>query len=219
MTAEQQNLIETHLELAKALAAKVRRRAGLPRYVESAELEGWALLGLTEAADRFEADRGVPFGAFAQRRIVGAVLNGIGKMHQAPESARQKARRLARQQDTLPEDTHPAETRLAAADRIVRTIERAGTSVIVQKLGEVPEAVCHDDPSEAAADREAKDQLRGAIAELPELLRNVMTLYYFEDRSMSEVGQALGISTPTVCRRHKDALAMLGASMNIAAAA
>jgi RNA polymerase sigma factor for flagellar operon FliA len=213
MNTATQRLIEEHLDYAKALAAKVRRRAGLPRHVETAELEGWALLGLTQAAERFDAGRGVPFGAFAQRRIVGAVLNGLGKMHQAPESARQKARRLERLQDTLPEVEAGQVAPEAAADQLARSIDRAGACVLVQRLGGPSEALSGDDPVAACEEREARGRLREAVAGLPELLRKVMTLYYFEDKSMAEVGEELRISTPTVCRRHKDALAKLAASL------
>lgn len=209
MNAQTQRLIQEHIPYAKALAAKVRRRAGLPRRVEMQELEGWALLGLTEAAQRFDASRGIPFGAYAQRRIVGAVLNGIGKMHQATESVRQKARRLARLQDTLPEVDGPAVEAQDAASQLIRSIDRAGSSVLMQRWGDAAEAVCLDDPAEDVAHEESLDRLRGAIAELDEQTRRVVTLYYFEDKSMAEVGQALDISAPTVCRRHREALQKL----------
>ena len=207
---DSQTLIREHEDYARRLAAKVRKQAGLPRYVEQQELEGWALLGLSEAASRFDAGRGVPFGAYAKRRIVGAVLNGIGKMHQAPESARQKARRLARSQDALPDWPEGAVETESAATQLVRSISAVGASIWVQRLGEAAEPVEHQTPDAVAQRREARRRLHAALRRLEPGQRRLMRMYYFQEKSMAEVGRVLGVSTPTVCRRHKDALNTLG---------
>ena len=208
--AQREQLVEDHRGYARGLAAKVRRKAGLPRYVEQQELEGWALLGLVEAGSRFEPERGVPFGAYAQRRIIGSVLNGIGKMHQAPESARQRVRRLARLQDVLPDFEVGAVPEESASTRLARSIRAAGASILIQRMGEGPEPTCDASPADAAMDRELHGRLRDAMSTLNAQQVRVMRMYYFEDKSMAEVGQAMGISTPTVCRRHKEALVALG---------
>lgn len=152
----------------------------------------------------------MPFGAYAKRRIVGAVLNGIGKMHQAPESARQKARRLARAQDALPEMEDGRIEAESASSQLARSIAATGASILVQRLGDGPEPACRDSPAEAAIQREVRGRLQSALASLNQQQSRLMRMYYFQDKSMAEVGQALGISTPTVCRRHKEALLTLG---------
>ena len=208
-TEDPQELARQHDGYARRLAAKVRRQAGLPRYVEQQELEGWALLGLSEAASRFDPARGVPFGAYAKRRIVGAVLNGIGKMHQAPESARQKARRLARSQDALPDWPEGSVEPESASTQLARSIVAVGASILIQRLGDAAEPTDAHTPLDATLQREARRRLHAALNQLEPAQRRLMRMYYFQDKSMSEVGKAMSISTPTVCRRHKDALQAL----------
>lgn len=217
-TADQ--LIQDHVEYAKALAGKVRRRVRLPHYVDHDELEGWALLGLTQSAQRFDADRGVLFTSFSYRRIVGAVLNGIGKMHDAPESARRRARRMTRTQDALP-PAAPApvagsannQSPSAAADELAAAIDRVGATVTVQRLGEWSEPTCDHDPMDDLIQTESLDQLHAAIDRLPEAMQQVIRLYHLDDRTMAEVAEELNISAPTVCRRNREALARLAREM------
>ena len=218
MTAARQRLIEDHVDYARRLARKVRREAGLPGHVAQEELEGFALLGLTQAAHRFDPERGVPFTSFAYRRIVGEVYNGLGRMHDLPRVSRREAALRARLIAALPgrdasEPTDAAERAEALVDTVRQLVAAAGRRPRPRFARAEDAASSEPDPSERAERREVDERVRGAVGRLPAELRDVVEAYLLGDRTMAEAGETLGISAPTVHRRHKAALVALRASL------
>lgn len=199
-----QQRTEEHIPYAKALARKVRQQIGLPSRVDQSELEGWALLGLAEASKRFDQDRGVSFSTFAYRRIVGAVLNGIGKMHDVPSGSRSKARRSARIQEALPQSSETVSPEQAINDAEHRVRVVLGLDAV---SGVAPQS--QDDPYFTVSHNEELCCMREAIDRLPAKLRGIVEYYHLQGQSMAEVARSIGSSPATVCRLNKKALDLL----------
>lgn len=211
-TQTHQQRIQQHLPYAKALAAKVRQQVGLPTRVDQQELEGWAILGLVEASDRFDPARAVAFSTFAYRRVVGAVLNGIGKMVDAPVSAQSKANRQARLQEALPDAADRSLSADSAERELVNATRRVGAVLALETLQEAA-APQDSNPLASLADKEDLERLSDAVRGLPAKLRRVIQLHHFDGLAMAKVGQRMGISTPTVCRWNRQALKQIAKAM------
>jgi RNA polymerase sigma factor for flagellar operon FliA len=86
--AQRDQLVLEHLSLVRMLAHRLARR--LPSHVDGTELVGVGVMGLVDAAGRYEASTGVPFDAFARQRIHGAMLDALRRMDRAPRAVRRQ---------------------------------------------------------------------------------------------------------------------------------
>lgn len=225
MTAEQRQLVDSHLPLVEHLVLRVS--ANFPRHVDRSELIAAGSLGLVEAAMRFDAERGVPFGRYAARRIRGAVLDAVRSADWAPRSTRQLARQAdaatqafaARTGRTPTDEELAAELGIEAAELAdMRGKVHRG---VVQSL----EPRATDDESSSPLDRlfdrsatgadedleseELKGYLRTALQHLPERHRIVVVGHYFEQRSFEELADFLGVTPSRVSQLRADAVEML----------
>lgn len=225
MTAEQRQLVDSHLPLVEHLVLRVS--ANFPRHVDRSELIAAGSLGLVEAAMRFDAERGVPFGRYAARRIRGAVLDAVRSADWAPRSTRQ----LARQADA-------ATQAFAARNGRTPTDEELASELGIEPAeladmrGKVHRGVVQslepratDDESTSPLDRlfdrsasgadedleseELKGYLRSALQHLPERHRIVVVGHYFEQRSFEELADFLGVTPSRVSQLRADAVEML----------
>lgn len=205
-TAEQtarDELVLNHLWLVRHLTGKVTAR--LPSGVDVENLESAGMLGLVEAAQRFDASRGVDFKSFAALRIRGAIYDEARRNCPLPQEVMQRVMQVSKAQEQLPAPTSvddlAAQTGLSK-DEVVDALV-AMPLIRIQSLDQVL-----DDPTrqtdaspEASAERaEQKRLLADAIAALPERERLVVTLYYMEDLRLKEIGEVLKLSESRVSR-------------------
>lgn len=205
-TAEQTSrdaLVIGHIWLVRHLTGKVTAR--LPPGVDVENLESAGMLGLVEAANRFDATRGVDFKSFAALRIRGAIYDEARRNCPLPQEVMQRVMLVAKAQEQLTPpfsvDDLVAETGLSK-DEVLDALV-AMPLIRIQSLDQVV-----DDPTrqtessaEAAAERaEQKRLLADAIADLPERERLVVTLYYMEDLRLKEIGEVLKLSESRVSR-------------------
>jgi len=225
-TAEVSALVEDNLSLVHHVVFQVAVQ--FPRHVERAELVNAGVIGLLEAARRYDGTRGVPFKHFASRRIRGAIIDGVRAADWAPRSVRRLARRLdvveqqlagrlgrppnlaetAREMDMDPEALH------ALRDSIFRSVvlafEHVVTDVGEDELTLVD--VLADDAREPGAEmenRELKAYLRQAVVHLPERHRLVVVGYFVEDRSSEDLARFLGVTESRISQMRTEALAMM----------
>ena len=222
-------LVMAHVGLVKTMAQRLAHR--LPPEVELNELISVGVLGLVEAANRYQPSLGVPFEAFARRRIHGAMLDTLRSMDWVPRSLRRLRRELdatiARLRHELGREATEAE--LAGAMNMTPTeFDRAVEDLRALELGSIRplDATGPDgesllnfaiDPGEGPAAqlerRELRDRLAAALTQLPERERQILALSYEEELTLAEIGAVLGVSESRVCQLRSVALSRLRATL------
>lgn len=227
LTPAQQQLVARNIPLVEHIVKRLTLR--FPTGSDRDDLVQAGTLGLIEAAVRYDPGKAVAFSTFAGRRIEGAVLDHLRRDDWAPRSVRAGKRRLEHaeaelvarnrgdrpQPDQLaaalgvdPLDVHRLRTRIAAAaidslDRPIASDEPGGTladTVTDRSAGSVES---HLD------DRELRGYLRDALALLPERHRFVVVGHFLEGRSMTELGQLLGVTQSRASQLKEDALRLI----------
>jgi RNA polymerase sigma factor for flagellar operon FliA len=217
MAADRERLVEEHLHLVHAIAAKLRNR--LSKTMEPGDLVGYGTKGLIEAAQRFDPKHGVPFSAFAHYRIRGAIYDGMRTMGWYSRGDYARFRAEERAAEYLAEANVQRAADRAAAPQAKSEDKTEVLESIAELLGGV--AAIHitsleaardlpDErwkaPDQIAQDRQGNALVRAAMAALPEKERELLKLYYFGDENLESVGKKLGLSKSWASRLHARAV-------------
>lgn len=223
LTDEQRATVLANVPLVEHIVNRVS--ANLPASHSREDLVQTGILGLITATIRFDPSRGAAFSTFAGRRIEGAVIDLLRSADWAPRSVRSMERRLATAEDRRsalqtasverlsrelgcdPEEIHRLRKDIARArlDSLDRPVGADGTTVPLS-------ATIVDDgerPEELVDEHELLGYLRDGVALLPERHRIVVIGYYFEGRSMTDLGALLGVSQPRASQLKEEALGLL----------
>ncbi len=222
--AERNALIAAHVEVARRISLRIARRC--PDWIAREDLVAAGLLGLTEAAMRYDSTRNEPFLPFAEKRIRGAVLDELRRGDIMPRRARQMARKIGATIQEIEKQTGsaPADEEVAAAlgvsvDEYRTNLEQL-VHVTVGALDEGDESsqLGNDatSPESEAAHREAMSRVRSALPKLEKRDLMVLSLYYVEELTYAEVAHVLGVTTARVCQLHGRAIARLRAEISSA---
>jgi RNA polymerase sigma factor FliA len=232
------NRVEAGLPFVEALAR--RMAATMPHSIDLGDLVQDGVIGLIDAAHRFDDSRGIKFETFAERRIRGAMIDalrkdawprGVRRVRRELEAAREKLRAQLGHEPSLAD--------LAAAvgsdeKRLGKTIVRINTiestspysssdQVDDQQLPAVLMPAEPERPDALYERTEVRDRVRTALATLPAREQRVIALYYYGEVTMKEIGQELGVNESRVSQLHARALRRLrealGADQTPAAAA
>jgi RNA polymerase sigma factor FliA len=222
---ERERLLMEHLTSVRFIARKVHQT--LPRHVELDDLISAGMVGLMEACNRFDARRHVQFKSYAQFRIRGAILDWLRTLDWGPRELRRKARAIAETTRVLTQrfGRAPGEHEIAAAMEMeleelqqligeLRSLELGSLNAEHSKdeddeeLEYVP-ASPEEDPLFLCLAAEARQRLIDAIEDLPEKERLVLTLYYYEELTMREIGLTLGVVESRVSQIHSGAVRRL----------
>ncbi len=227
-----EELVFEHLPLVKYLALRLSGR--LPPTVDVEDLISAGIVGLIEAARRFDPERNIQFKTFAEFRIRGAMLDELRTMDWVPRSVKEKAARLEKALVSLesrlgrpPEDEEIAkELGLSLEDYYrlleeVRGITLVDIETLKRKLEDAEDLDLADlladseknDPFEKLGLKELGETLAQAISELPEKEKLVITLYYYEGLTMKEIGKVLGYTESRISQLHSKALLRLRAKL------
>lgn len=221
-------LVLEHVDLVRALASRLGRR--LPPQVETSELVSVGVLGLIDAANRFQPSLGVPFDAFARRRIQGAMLDALRRLDWVPRAVRERQRavdaaitRLANEHGRQPESEEIAAELGVPTDQFERMLDeiRAAGLASVRSSGQTEDgedlldvAVETDDGPQTQLERkEMRTWLVEALGTLPERERHILALSYVEELTLAEIGQVIGVSESRVSQLRTQAIARLRASL------
>jgi RNA polymerase sigma factor for flagellar operon FliA len=228
--AEREALIVDSLPLIKHIAHKVAMR--LPATVEMRDLVNAGVLGLLDAIDKFEPERGVKFKTYAEVRVRGAILDSLRDLDWAPRSLRKKSKDLERAYAELGQKLgRPAtDEEVAAAlgedmDNFHALIDQlhgltVGSFEAPSDADEKGEGHVNYYPDDGSNDPYARFEtkqitamLAEAIDALPERERMVLSLYYYEEFTMKEIGTLLGVNESRVSQIHTKATLRLRAKL------
>jgi RNA polymerase sigma factor for flagellar operon FliA len=166
------------------------------------DLVAAGMLGLIEAADRFDESRGIPFEAYSRRRIQGAVLDTL----RAEDHLTRRERRSSREADHGEERMRMKLRRELTRDEthearrgVPRTLPHSQAFVLVEDADDGTLGTSLDAFARLSAAEDIA-HLRCAIAELPERERQILALYYDEELTYREVGLILGVTESRICQ-------------------
>ena len=199
-------LISEHTEVARRIALKMARRC--PDWVAREDLIAAGMLGLTEAAERYDHSRTEPFLSFAEHRIRGAVLDELRRGDMLPRRVRQLARKISNAIRLLENSGEsPSEQRIADSLGVPVEQYRSGLShlvnVGVDPLGPDDQVLVADQrfaPDELAAHRQLIATVRSALEHLEARDVTILGLHYLEDLTYQQIAETLRITPSRVCQ-------------------
>ncbi len=222
-------LILNYAPLVKFVAGRLG--SGLPAHVEENDLASYGLLGLIGAIERYDPDRDVKFETYAIARIKGSIIDELRSMDWVPRSVRARARDIERAIASLEAKLHRAPTdaeiaekigitegeledsltdisrsSIAALDELWTISSTGGDQISMIDTIEDPHAPA---PQDALAQTELREALGESIARLPEREKLVITLYYYEELTLREIGEVLGVTESRVSQLHTKAILRL----------
>jgi RNA polymerase sigma factor for flagellar operon FliA len=228
--ALREKLVLIYLPLVKWTAGRLKQT--LPNTVQVQDLEGAGVRGLIQSVDCFDPDRGIRFESYATTRIRGAMLDGLREYDWLPRSLRTKTKLLERAFETcetrvggIPADEDVAGELGLSLDEYREMLEEVGSLQLVsldsEPAGADGEGSFHDviadpeveDPLAKIEMEEERRRVLEWLQDLPEQMRRVMVLYYYEELTLKEVGQVMNLSESRVCQIHSAAVHSLRARL------
>ena len=225
--AEREQLILEHIPLVRYLVG--RMSAKLPPHLDQQDLMSSAMIGLINAADRFDPSRGVLFKTFAEQHIRGTVLDELRSYDVLSRSMRDKYKRLERELHLLENrlGRHPTSEEVAAAlhislDEYFEMLDDVHVFTFISLddswegddgspfcLADVLCEVEAKNPQQQVMTKQLAEALGQAIDTLPEKERQAVTLYYNEDLNLKEIGELLGLTESRISQIISQAMVRL----------
>jgi RNA polymerase sigma factor for flagellar operon FliA len=222
---EQEQMMLEHMPAVRWIARRIHER--LPQHVDMEDLVSAGTLGLLDAFRKFNPGRKVQFRSYAQFRIRGAILDSLRTLDWSPRDLRRKGRaveeairRLTAQCGRAPAEPEVAREMGLSLEEYQQLLgELKGLEIGTlhlerseetgeEELAYIPNNP-QDDPLFRCLSSEMRERLAGAIDALPERERLVVTLYYYEEMTMKEIGLALGVVESRVSQIHSSAVVHL----------
>lgn len=236
--ARRDRVVLEHLPLVKAIAVRVHEN--LPVHVEVDDLIHAGVLGLFDAATKYNPDKKVAFSSYAKHRIKGAILDSLRQLDWASRDLRRRHKQLEAATRDLSAELQRAPTEAELAERLGVDVERWRQMMLdLRSVGLISantRSTEHEDlpapdfpsaPETQPDNMCAREQLRSALDQamtvLPDRYKQVVKLYYTSELTMKEIGGVLGINESRVSQIHKSALekmqtALQGAGIRSASA-
>jgi len=225
-------LIEEYLPLTRYVASQMSRR--LPPMVEFNDLVSYGTLGLLDAIEKYDLEKGVKFGTYAVNRIRGAILDELRSLDWVPRSVRTKARsveqavaKLTNVLGRLPTDEEIAEElevdhdefESLMADSVATRVvglEDAGGRGGSESEDEGGQSALDtlvdftsDDPLASRIGSEVAETVAKVVSRLDRRQRTILALYCVEELTLSDIGEVLGVTESRVCQMHTRTVASL----------
>ncbi len=213
---ERDALVRDNLAIVGYLVNEVARKA---THVSRDELASAGALGLVLAADSYDPTQGVPFGAFARRRILGAIADEMRSADWASRTARRRIRESMTVQESLtnalgraPSVDEVAESLGVDRKTAIEALSGAGRSVQsldeMQSISDVLAAEAAT-PEDLVLETERSRYIKAAVTSLPEKMRYIVEQVYFHDRSVGEIATELGLTHSAVSQQRSEAIRLM----------
>ena len=222
LTGEQERVLLEHLPMVRFHARRIHEK--LPQHVDIEDLVSAGIVGLMDAFSKFDPEKKVQFRSYAQFRIRGAILDSLRTLDWSPRELRRKGRAVEEAMRVVTARTGrvPGEPEIACEmgltldeyQQLLGDLKglEIGTLHVERNEDSGEEELAYipgrpeDDPLFHCLRGELEDRLADAIANLPERERMVMTLYYYEEMTMREIGLALGVVESRISQVHASAV-------------
>lgn len=218
-----------HLPIVRFIARRIHER--LPQHVPIEDLYSAGVVGLLDAFGKFDPSKQVQFRSYAQFRIRGAILDSLRTLDWSPRELRRKGRAIEQAIQTLTAQFGRSPTDIEIAQQL--HIELSAYQQLLGELKGLEIGTLHSERSEDSGEEELvylpnrpeddplfrylhaemRERLTGAIGDLPERERLVMTLYYYEETTMKEIGLILGVVESRISQIHASAVLHLRARL------
>jgi RNA polymerase sigma factor for flagellar operon FliA len=225
---EKERIIEEFVPVIKALALKVAKGINDETLIE--DLISAGVLGLLEAVNKYEPEKGIKLKTYAYLRIRGAMIDELRARDYFPRSARAKARKIERvirelegQLGRLPEEEEVAAYLEMEKEEYLEMLREFGNLSIVS-IDEIAELTEEDrerilryimeegeNPETILEIREMERIIAEEFEKLPERQKLVLSLYYKDDLNMKEIAQVVGVTEARICQIHTQAILNLRA--------
>jgi RNA polymerase sigma factor for flagellar operon FliA len=227
---ERERLIIKYVPLVKNIAGRIAMK--LPSHVAKEDLVNAGIIGLISALEKFDETRNVLFETYAGFRIRGAVLDELRSIDIVSRSDRKKETRLEKAFDTLQKKLgrHPSDEEVSCylgmtLDEYYKLLDEAkGVSVL--SSDDLPPDYCEthtrsdvlarieeNNPFALLSKNELKDTLKDAIDDLPKKEGTVLSLYYYEELTLKEIGLVMDLSESRISQLHSQAILRLRGSL------
>jgi RNA polymerase sigma factor for flagellar operon FliA len=224
-------LVLKYLPLVRAIAVRVYEN--LPVHVDVDDLVHAGIMGLFDAAVRYDADKQVSFQGYAKHRIKGAILDSLRDMDWASRDLRRRHKQLEAVTRQLSAESERTPTEAEIAERMGMDVERwrqvaielrmvgllsASTRSPESENDTAPEfpATGELNPDVITGQRELRSFLSDALKTLPDRYQTVIGLYYLGGKTMREIGDRLGINESRVSQIHRAALDKMSVNLQSA---
>jgi RNA polymerase sigma factor for flagellar operon FliA len=220
-TAKRDRVVLEHLPLVKAIAVRVHEN--LPVHVDLDDLVHAGVLGLFDAATKYNPEKKVVFSSYAKHRIKGAILDSLRQLDWASRDLRRRhkqveavTRELSTTLQRMPTEAEVAEKLGVDVERwrqMMMDLRNVGLVSASARSNDYDDLPAPDFPSKPETQPDnmcAREQMRSvlgvAMKTLPERYQKVVLLYYTNEMTMKEIGGVLGINESRVSQIHKSAL-------------
>jgi RNA polymerase sigma factor for flagellar operon FliA len=226
--ADRDKLVLENLAVVERVVGRVASR--LPASIDRDDLHSVGMLGLITAAERFDQSRSVRFKTYAEVRVRGAMIDYLRSMSWAPRSLFRRIRQIDEARRALENQSLRTATASEVAgqlgmtsdayDALMREIQRVDVSQVDSLEDEHPISVANRatgpeaDPSVHLERKEALEMISRSLQDLPERLRLMLWLYYYEQLTMKEVGSVLGVNEARASQLHSKAIAALKSAVS-----
>lgn len=228
-SAAKNELIEQYLPLVEYVSGRLA--IGLPKNVSKDDLTSYGIMGLIDALDKFDYERGLQFETYASWRIRGAVIDGLRQGDWVPRSVREKAKRIEEAYQRLEQEHLRSVTDTEMSHYLGVTekeFQQMVQDVAITSICSLEDPIKEEEsetrlnmlvderatnPEDMVNNLYLKQSLSKAIERLTEKERIVVSLFYFEELSLSEIAEVMSLSPSRISQLHSKAILRLRGSL------
>lgn len=220
--AAKKQLIENYLPLVQYVSSRIMM--GMPKSVSKEDLVSYGIMGLIDAIEKFDVDRGLKFETYASFRIRGAIIDALRKNDWVPRSVRDKSKKIEEAYQKLEQehlrsvtDEEVSEYLDISLKEFQQSLQEIGSAAIFSLEDPIKEDESETrlsllideqavDPEQTVNDSFLKSVLSTAIDKLTENERTVVSLYYYEELSLSEIAVVMSLTPSRISQLHSKAI-------------